>query len=106
MKHTAVRTRRAVLRATTHPRTGPDSLSGRPGRGGRGARTWARTGGAVLRLTTRVQEGLGEASRRPDRGDISITTVIIWAAAVAGALAIAGTIAIVIAKYNVKLSGM
>ncbi|MFJ9752708.1 hypothetical protein [Streptomyces chartreusis] len=59
---------------------------------------------AMLRLTTRLEERLEEAARRPDRGDISITTVIIWIAAVAGALAIAGTIAVVIAKYNTALS--
>lgn len=53
-------------------------------------------------LATRVEE----ASRQPDRGDISITTVIIWVAAVGGALAIAGTIAVVIAKYNLSLSGI
>ncbi|MFF9410394.1 hypothetical protein ACF1B0_33440 [Streptomyces anandii] len=106
MKHTAARTRRAVLRATTHPHTGPYTASRGPGPGGRGARTWARAGGAVLRLTTRVQEGLQEAARRPDRGDISTTTVIIWVAAVTGAVLIAGTIAVVIAKYNGKLNGL
>jgi hypothetical protein len=37
---------------------------------------------------------------------VSITTVIIWVAAVTGALLIAGTIAIVIAKYNGRLSGL
>ncbi|MFD8986131.1 hypothetical protein [Streptomyces sp. NPDC059564] len=41
-----------------------------------------------------------------DRGDISITTIIIWTAAVAGALAIAGTIAVVVVKYQGKLSGI
>ncbi|MFE9454057.1 hypothetical protein [Streptomyces sp. NPDC006739] len=59
-----------------------------------------------MRLTARVQAGLKEAARRPDRGDISTTTVIIWVAAVTGAVLIAGTIAIVIAKYNSKLSGL
>ena len=53
-------------------------------------------------LTTRLEE----ASRQPDRGDISVTTVIIWVAAVTGALAIAGSIAVVIAKYNGNLSGI
>ena len=53
-------------------------------------------------LATRMEE----ASRQPDRGDISITTVIIWVAAAGGALAIAGTIAVVIAKYNLSLSGI
>ncbi|MFD9483611.1 hypothetical protein ACFWBX_06325 [Streptomyces sp. NPDC059991] len=60
----------------------------------------------MLQLTIRVREGFGEAARRPDRGDISITTVIIWVAAVTGALLIAGTIAVVIAKYNGNLGGL
>ncbi|MGW7641742.1 hypothetical protein [Streptomyces decoyicus] len=55
---------------------------------------------------TAYRERLAEAARRPDRGDISITTVIIWVAAVAGAIAIAGTIAVVVKKYNGKLSGI
>jgi hypothetical protein len=45
-------------------------------------------------------------ARGDDRGDISITTIIIWVAAVAGALVIAGTIALVMTKYNGKLSGI
>ncbi|MEU5524678.1 hypothetical protein ABZ759_29455 [Streptomyces sp. NPDC047860] len=106
MKHTAARTRRAVLRATTHPRTASGTASRGPGRARRGARTWARANRAVLQLTTRVQEGLQEAARRPDRGDISTTTVIIWVAAVTGAVLIAGTIAVVIAKYNGQLNGL
>ncbi|MEW1648375.1 hypothetical protein [Streptomyces sp. NPDC091219] len=57
---------------------------------------------AVRWLATRMEE----AARQPDRGDISITTVIIWVAAVTGALMIAGTIAVVIAKYNGNLSGI
>lgn len=68
--------------------------------------TAARTYRAARWLTSRLEEGLAELNRRPDRGDISITTVIIWVAAVAGALAIAGTIAIVINKYNVSLGGI
>ena len=106
MKSTADRTRRAVLRATAHPHTGPHTASRGPGRGRRGLRAWAHAHGAVRRLTTHVQEGLEEAARRPDRGDISTTTVIIWVAAVTGAVLIAGTIAIVIGKYNGKLSGL
>ncbi|WP_323139490.1 hypothetical protein [Streptomyces sp. NBC_01549] len=106
MKHTAARTRRAVLRATTHSRSGPDTASRGPGRARRGTRAWARANRAVIRLTARVQEGLQEAARRPDRGDISTTTVIIWVAAVTGAVLIAGTIAVVIAKYNGKLNGL
>ncbi|MEU4087648.1 hypothetical protein [Streptomyces aureus] len=61
---------------------------------------------AIYRLTTRIRQGLDEAGRRPDRGDISTTTVIIWVAAVTGAVLIAGTIAVVISKYNGKLSGL
>ena len=66
----------------------------------------ARIRRAVLRVTLRLNEGLEEATRRPDRGDISTTTVIIWVAAVTGAVLIAGTIAVVIAKYNGKLAGL
>ncbi|GAA3785629.1 hypothetical protein [Streptomyces chiangmaiensis] len=105
MKHTAARTRRTV-RPATHLHTGQYGASRGAGRGGRGARTWAYANRAVLRLTTRVQEGLEEAARRPDRGDISTTTVIIWVAAVTGAVLIAGTIAVVISKYNGKLNGL
>ena len=68
--------------------------------------TAARTYRAVHWATRRVQEGLQEAKRRPDRGDISTTTVIIWVAAVTGAVLIAGTIAVVIAKYNGRLNGL
>ncbi|MEV6056449.1 hypothetical protein [Streptomyces sp. NPDC052107] len=66
------------------------------------ARAWC----LVHWLTTRLDESLQDARRQPDRGDISITTVIIWVAAVTGALLIAGTIAVVITKYNGKLSGL
>ncbi|MCX5261807.1 hypothetical protein OOK27_48110 [Streptomyces canus] len=104
MKHTAARPRHAVLQATTPPHTGTRTASRRPDRGRQGAR--ARVSRAVLRLRTRVQEGLQEAARRPDRGDISTTTVIIWVAAVTGAVLIAGTIAVVIAKYNGQLNGL
>jgi hypothetical protein len=53
-------------------------------------------------LATRVEE----ASRQPDRGDISLTTVIIWVAAVTAAGVIAGTIAVVVARYNLGLGGI
>ncbi|WP_134655118.1 MULTISPECIES: hypothetical protein [Streptomyces] len=106
MKHTAARTRRAVLRTTPHSRTGPDTALRGLGRKHRGSRTWARANRAATRLTTRVQGGLQEAARRPDRGDISTTTVIIWVAAVTGAVLIAGTIALVISKYNGQLRGL
>ncbi|MCX4411227.1 hypothetical protein OG840_59575 [Streptomyces sp. NBC_01764] len=67
--------------------------------------TAARTYRAV-HWPTRLQERLEEATRRPDRGDISITTVIIWVAAVTGAALIAGTIIVVVTKYNGKLTGL
>ena len=57
-------------------------------------------------LEDRYHETLDQLRRRGDRGDISITTVIIWVAAVTGALLIAGTIGMVIAKYNSKLAGI
>ncbi|CAM5655866.1 hypothetical protein GCM10010261_63490 [Streptomyces pilosus] len=68
--------------------------------------TAVRSYRAVRQLTARLKEGLAELQRNPDRGDISITTVIIWVAAVTGALLIAGTIAVVVAKYNGNLSGI
>ncbi|MFF7130502.1 hypothetical protein [Streptomyces sp. NPDC008240] len=68
--------------------------------------TAARTYRVVHWLRTRFEESLEEARRHPDRGDISTTTVIIWVAAVTGAVLIAGTIAFVIAKYNNKLTGL
>ncbi|MFJ1839805.1 hypothetical protein ACIOJ9_38850 [Streptomyces sp. NPDC088175] len=61
---------------------------------------------AAIRLMARMREGMVEASRRPDRGDISTTTVIIWVAAVTGAVVIAGSIALVVAKYNAQISGL
>ncbi|MGC0334953.1 hypothetical protein RKD23_008030 [Streptomyces sp. SAI-170] len=123
MKHTAARTRRAVLRASPHPHAGPHTALPAPGHGPghRGAharahaggpvpalsaRVRARTKGAVLGLTGHVRQGLQEAWRRPDRGDISTTTVIIWVAAVGGAILIAGTIAVVLARYNGILNGL
>lgn len=62
-----------------------------------------RLSAANLWLRGRIDHG---RSRGTDRGDISITTVIIWVAAVAGALVIAGTIGVVISKYNGLLSGI
>ncbi|MFJ8769582.1 hypothetical protein [Streptomyces clavifer] len=59
--------------------------------------------GAGQWLRGRIDQG---RARNDDRGDISITTVIIWAAAVLGALLIAGTIGVVISKYNGILSGI
>jgi len=62
-----------------------------------------RLAGISQWVQDRLEAGL---DRGGDRGDIPITTVIIWVAAVTGALVIAGTIAIVISKYNGKLSGI
>ncbi|BBG20663.1 hypothetical protein RVR_P136 (plasmid) [Actinacidiphila reveromycinica] len=61
-----------------------------------------------LARATGWAQGRLEAGRAcgDDRGDISITTIIIWVAAVAGALVIAGTIAVVMSKYNGQLSGI
>jgi hypothetical protein len=95
-----------VIRLTLHPHAGPDKNSRRPAHGSRASRVIGRTNRAAIRLSTRLQESLEEATRRPDRGDISTTTVIIWVAAVTGAVLIAGTIAVVIAKYNGKLNGL
>ncbi|MFK0223721.1 hypothetical protein ACIQWN_36740 [Streptomyces vinaceus] len=59
-----------------------------------------------LSVTLRSHWAKVQAHAVEDRGDISITTIIIWVAAVAGALAIAGTIGVVVSKYNGKLSGI
>lgn len=61
--------------------------------------------GRMSATTTWIRSRIA-LGRGTDRGDISITTVIIWVAAVAGALVIAGTIATVVAKYNGLLSGI
>jgi hypothetical protein len=62
----------------------------------------------AVRLSAASQwlQGRIDQPRGDDRGDISITTVIIWVAAVTGALLIAGTIAVVVSKYNGKLTGI
>ncbi len=77
-----------------------------PGQEGRTTGMCGPVGRTAVRVTTRLRAGVDEAMARPDRGDISITTVIIWVAAVTGALLIAGTIAAVIAKYNGQLNGL
>ncbi|MFE7758382.1 hypothetical protein [Streptomyces sp. NPDC057429] len=59
--------------------------------------------GAGQWLRGRIDQG---RARGEDRGDISITTVIIWVAAVGGALLIAGTIAVVVSRYNGMLTGI
>jgi hypothetical protein len=57
-------------------------------------------------LRGRVEEGRLHGDDRDDRGDVSITTVIIWVAAIAGAVAIAGAITVVLARYQGKLAGI
>ncbi|MFD9338635.1 hypothetical protein ACFWBF_30210 [Streptomyces sp. NPDC060028] len=52
-------------------------------------------------LKSRIEQGGAD-----DRGDISITTIIIWVAAVAGAITIAGGIALLITRYNARLAGI
>ncbi|MFD3938210.1 hypothetical protein ACFWSF_09420 [Streptomyces sp. NPDC058611] len=52
-------------------------------------------------LKSRIEQGGAD-----DRGDISITTVIIWVAAVGGAITIAGSLAVLITKYNGRLAGI
>jgi len=46
-------------------------------------------------------EGLRE---QDDRGDISITTVIIWFAAITGAVLIAGALTVLFTKYKNKIA--
>ncbi|MBT2611450.1 hypothetical protein J7I97_25125 [Streptomyces sp. ISL-87] len=62
----------------------------------------------AIRLAVALKSRWEEVQKHSaqDRGDISITTIIIWVAAVAGALTIAGTIGIVVTKYNGLLSGI
>lgn len=52
-------------------------------------------------LKSRIEQGTN-----PDRGDVSITTVIIWVAAAAAAITIAGGIALLATRYNTKLAGV
>ncbi|WP_312847715.1 hypothetical protein [Streptomyces sp. WAC 01325] len=116
MRHTTARTRRAVQRLTNPPHTAqqaPGHLAhtarpapGHPAHARRGPRLRGYARRAVVWLTARVQESLKDAARRPDRGDVSITTVIIWVAAVTGALVVAGTIAVVVGKYNGLLNNL
>ncbi|MFF0735951.1 hypothetical protein ACFYVK_30550 [Streptomyces chartreusis] len=116
MRHTTARTRRAVHRPTNPPLTGqqapdhpahaPRQAPGHPAHPRRGPRARGYARRAVVWLTARVQESRQDAARRPDRGDVSITTVIIWVAAVTGALVVAGTIAVVIGKYNGLLNNL
>lgn len=54
-------------------------------------------------LRDKTQERIEETRHQPDRGDISITTVIIWVAAVGAAVAIAGVIAVIGTRYAGRL---
>lgn len=64
----------------------------------------------AARLATTARQAwdrLEQGRRRgDDRGDISITTVIIWGAVIAGALIIASTIAVILNKYDGKLGNL
>ncbi|WP_427168835.1 hypothetical protein ACQF4J_47255 (plasmid) [Streptomyces sp. C1-1] len=84
----------------------PAELAPLPGKDGRRTGRGGPAGRAATRVTVRLRAGFDEALARPDRGDISITTVIIWVAAVTGAVLVAGTIALVIAKYNGQLGNL
>lgn len=61
---------------------------------------------ALARVPAVLADRVERGTKDPDRGDVSITTVIIWVAAVTGALLIAGTIAAVISRYNGQLAGI
>lgn len=50
-----------------------------------------------------LEQRIAEGRESPDRGDISITTVIIWVAAVGAAVAIAGVIAVIGTRYAGRL---
>lgn len=69
--------------------------------------TQAATGLALWRdrLTKRLAKAQDEISERGDRSDGPIPTVIIILATVAGALLIAGTLAVLYSKADGKLSG-
>ncbi|MEV7617006.1 hypothetical protein [Streptomyces sp. NPDC089799] len=56
---------------------------------------------AVRWYKSRLEEGGAS-----DRGDISITTVIIWVASAAAAVAIAGGIALLATRYTNLLNGI
>ncbi|MFF3214153.1 hypothetical protein ACFYYB_26190 [Streptomyces sp. NPDC002886] len=57
----------------------------------------------AIRVTQWLKNRREQAS---DRGETSITTVIIIVALVAGALLIAGTLAVVFSRYNTALTGV
>ncbi|WP_031510914.1 hypothetical protein [Streptomyces megasporus] len=63
-----------------------------------------RVAAALTVAAGAARRRLTEAAQHPDRGDVSITTVIIWVAAISGAIAIAGTITALLSRYNGKLS--
>ncbi|WP_260605459.1 hypothetical protein [Streptomyces sp. WAC01280] len=62
------------------------------------ARAWA--------IRSRLEEVHQEAKTRGDRGDSPISTVVIIVAAVAGAVIIAGGLALAYSRANGKLSGV
>jgi len=57
-------------------------------------------------LQDRWETARTEMKDRKDAGEIAVSTVIIWAAAIGGALAIAGTITAVLLKANGKLDSV
>ncbi|MFE0764734.1 hypothetical protein [Streptomyces smyrnaeus] len=57
-------------------------------------------------LQGRLETARAEMKARADAGEIAVSTVIIWAAAIGGAIAIAGTITAVLLKANGKLDSV
>ncbi|WP_326693345.1 MULTISPECIES: hypothetical protein [unclassified Streptomyces] len=60
----------------------------------------------ALAFTDKWEAARAEMQDRADAGEIAVSTVIIWAAAIGGAIAIAATITAVIMKANGKLESV
>ncbi|MBV9022534.1 MAG: hypothetical protein JO362_01725 [Streptomycetaceae bacterium] len=59
-----------------------------------------------LAIWTFLRARIDEARDDGDRGDISISTVIIWVAVIAGAVLIAAALTALFTKYKGKVSGL
>jgi hypothetical protein len=60
----------------------------------------------LLPAWTILRGRLDKAREEGDRGDISISTVIIWVAVIAGAVLIAAALTALFTKYKGKVSGL
>ncbi|MBB1258336.1 hypothetical protein [Streptomyces alkaliterrae] len=60
--------------------------------------------GAVIR--DHLEERAASPLKGGDRGDVSVTTVIIWVAAITGAVAIAALITALMNRYGARLNGI